>query len=91
MGNPIFDLVKFLSTWMSGVGLDHEAVKAKLAELAVQFPDLEQRTIEMAAWLEQALAPVHDVEGMKNTILGIAQDLVHGTSGQDPNAWSGSV
>ncbi len=86
-----FNLGTFLATWFAGIGIDAEAAKAKLAEIAAQYPDAELQIAALSSWLEIQLAPTHDVEGMRNTILGIARDIVQGTAGQDPSAWSGSV
>jgi hypothetical protein len=46
---------------------------------------------QMAAFIESHLSPHIDTSKLLATIQGVAADLVHGTSGVDPDAWSGSV
>ena len=87
----IFDFLTFLSTWLAGIKLDQAAIQKKLDELAVQYPDAAERAKALATWLEQLLAPVTDVAALRNTLQGIAQDIVSGKAGVDPNAGAGSV
>lgn len=87
----LFDISKFIALWFVGAGIAEARVVAKLKELAAQIPDLRARIDALAAWISTTLAPTHNVNAMKDTIWGIASDLVHGTAGTDPDSWGGSV
>jgi hypothetical protein len=89
-----FDLLKFLSAIFGGLnipGIEEKAL-AWLKEKGTQYPDLEQRTEALADWLTVTLkeaSPELDPATMRNTIDGVAADIVHGTAGVDPGAWQG--
>ena len=89
-----FDILKFLETIFAGFNVaDIEAkVLAWLQDEGAKYPDLTDRINALAAWITQVLleaAPSLVLSTMKNTIVGIAMDIVHGTAGVDPSAWTG--
>lgn len=91
-----FDLLTFLGKFLSGFSVPDigEKVQAWLEEKGAEYPDLKDRTAALAAWLEVTLAdaePELDPATAKNTLLGIASDIVHGVAGVDPGAWHGGV
>jgi hypothetical protein len=88
-----FDLTTFLVKILGGAGIAgiEQSVIGKLTELTTAFPDLRDRTEALARWLGEVLAPTMDVAAMRDTLWGIASDIVHGTAGSDPKAWTGSV
>jgi len=92
----IFDLLTFLRTILAGFnvsGIEEQAL-AWLKEKGEEYPDLRSRTDALAAWLGTTLAeasPNIDPDKMRDTLWGIASDVVHGTAGIDPAAWQGGA
>ena len=89
-----FDLLTFLSKVIGGLDMPNLEAKVQtwLDEKGSEYPDLKDRTEAHAAWISATLAeaePELDPATMKNTILGVAADIVHGTAGVDPGAWQG--
>lgn len=89
----MFNLLKFLAAALGGFGVNgiEAAAMAKLKEIAAGSPEFQDQINQLADWISLQLAPTHDVTKMRNTILGIATDIVYGTAGKDPSAWLGSV
>lgn len=91
-----FDLLSFLTLILGGLnvqGLDQK-IAAWLAAEGVKYPDLRDRADALAAWISQTLQasiPNLDPVAMKDTLWGIASDIVHGTAGVDPGAWQGGA
>jgi len=89
-----FDLLTFLSRALGGfdvAGIDAKA-QAWLTEKGSEYPDLKERADALAAWLGATLneaSPELDPEQMRGTLLGIAQDVVRGTSGVNYDSWRG--
>lgn len=91
-----FNLLQFLGLIFGGLNVPgiQEKITAWLAAEGAQYPDLRTRTDALAAWLAKTLseaAPNLDPVAMKDSLWGIASDIVHGTSGVDPDAWRGGV
>lgn len=89
-----FDLLTFLARALGGFEVSGIEAKtsAWLAEKGDEYPDLKSRTDALAAWLGATLEeslPELDPATMKNTLAGIAADVVHGTAGVDPGSWQG--
>lgn len=91
-----FDILTFLTKILGGLdvpGLDAKAA-AWLTEKGAEYPDIKDRADALAAYLHDTLtqlAPELDPDKMRNTILGIARDIVSGDTGVDPGAWHGGV
>ena len=77
-------IAKILEGW----GLVLTDVLAELARVKASFPDLNDRISAFEQWL---ISKVPNAEKLKNTLRGIAADLVSGASGVDADAWRGSV
>jgi truncated hemoglobin YjbI len=86
-----FDLLAFLTNVLGGFdvpGIEEKAV-AWLKEKGAEYPDLRERADAFASYLSATLAEVDlDPSTMKDTLWGIASDVVHGTAGVDPKAWT---
>lgn len=87
-----FALLSFLNTMLGGLNVPEARVLAWLKDKGAEYPDAQERTDALAAWLTETLAEVGsglDPATMVNTIKGIAADIIHGTAGVDPDAWQG--
>ena len=90
----MFDLLKFLQAVLGGFsipGIEDRAV-AWLKEKGDEYPDLRSRTDALAAWLQETLAESEaglDPTAMRDTLYGIASDVVHGTAGVSRTSWQG--
>lgn len=92
-----FDIITFLtSIFVRGLnvpGLDEKAT-AWLAEKGAEYPDIKDRADALATYLHDTLtelAPELDPDKMRNTLIGIARDVVSGAAGVDHGAWHGMV
>ena len=92
----MFDLLLFLQRVLGGLdipGIEDRAV-AWLKEKGDEYPDLRLRTDALAAWLQETIAESAtnlDPTTMRDTLWGIASDVVHGTAGTDRAAWMGGA
>lgn len=89
-----FSLLTFLEKVLGFVSLpDLEAeATAWLSEHGEEYPDINDRADALAAFLSKTLkesAPELDPAKMKNTILGVARDVVSGDAGVDHDSWGG--
>jgi hypothetical protein len=91
-----FDLLAFLKTVLGGLNVNdiETRVLAWLKDAEAKYPDLRDRVDALVAWLTSTLAeviPALVLTSMKDTIWGIASDIIHGTAGVDPKSWEGGV
>lgn len=92
----MFDLLSFLTRVLGGFGIPgiEETVLNWLHEKGDDYPDLRERTDALAIWLETTLAesaPNLEPETMRNTLKGIAADVIYGNAGVDPKSWMGGA
>jgi hypothetical protein len=87
----MLNLLSFLTKVLGGLdipGIEEKAV-SWLKEKGVEYPDLRERADAFASWLSATISEAElDPATMKDTLWGIASDVVHGTAGVDPEAWS---
>lgn len=86
-----FNILGFLTGFLSGLDIPHieSSAVAWLETKGAEYPDLKDRTDAFAAWLQTTIAeaaPELDPATMANTLKGIAEDIVHGAAGVDPQA-----
>jgi hypothetical protein len=92
----LFELVAFLERFLGGLnipGIESRAI-SWLEEKGQEYPDVKERTDALAAWLSTTISEAHpalDVTTMKNTLYGIAQDVINGTAGVDRGSWMGGA
>jgi len=91
-----FNIFTFLSTLLGGLDVPDLETKvvAWLENEAAKFPDLTARIKALEEWITaelEAVIPQLVLSTMKNTIFGIATDIIHGTATVDPGAWKGMV
>ena len=89
-----FDILTLLTKILGVVdvpGLDAKAA-AWLSEKGAEYPDIKDRADALAAYLHDTqLAPELDPDKMRNTLIGIARDIVSGDAGVDHSAWQRMV
>lgn len=91
-----FDILTFLTKILGGLdvpGLDQKAA-AWLTDKGAEYPDIKDRADALAAFLSDTLtelAPELDPAKMRNTLIGIARDVVSGAAGVDHDAWRGML
>jgi len=90
----IFDIVSFLTPFFTGHGVPHLAAEADawIKERGEDYPDAKARADALRAFLSEKVAAAGlDAEGMKATLTGLAEDVVRGHGGVDPQVWQGGV
>lgn len=92
----MFDLLTFLEKMLGGLDVPDIGLRASawLKEKGDEYPDLRSRTDALAAWLAATIAeaePELDPAQMRDTLWGIASDVVNGTAGISKSSWKGMV
>lgn len=90
-----FNILSFLQAFLGGLDVPDIELKAVewLETKGQQYPDLEERTKELAEFLKTTIAEAHpalDPAAMANTLKGIAADVVNGNAGIDREAGGGA-
>lgn len=78
-----------LKKLLEAVGVAPEKAIAELKELAAKYPEGAEREAAIEALITSYAVPA--LEGLPNTVAGIAKDISSGMTGVDPDAWAGSI
>ena len=87
-----FNLLDFLARALGGLNISgiEARVQAWLETQGQEYPDLKERTAALAAWLKEVVAESDfDPGTMRDTLYGVASDIIRGMSGVDHGAWQG--
>lgn len=91
-----FDLLSFLSSLLGGIDVGSLEARGQtwLEEHVADYPDLDTAKEALSAFLTaelQAAKPELDAAKIKDTIYGVASDIIRGSAGVDPKASHGMV
>jgi hypothetical protein len=89
------DLLTIITSLLGGLNVTDAGGKAAawLNEFGAGYPDVRSRTDAMTAWLMGVVAeakPELDPQKLRDTLWGVASDIVNGAAGIDPGAHHGA-
>jgi len=86
-----FTIAAAIEKALAGLEIDRGAALAQAEKLKAEYPDAAAWLEQYEGWLTAQLAPALDPASLAATLHGIAQDILSGMTGADPQAWRGSV
>jgi len=86
-----FSIDETLKRILAELGIAEAAAIAKLEEVIKNYPDIAGQVGALRDLLLSLASGTLDPAKIRNTLEGVAKDLLTGRTGVDPGAWTGSV